>query len=63
MATIETLECELLDVYQTAQILGHAKRGMDKYYIVDQVKPLKQAMQRYTAWLDEQNVKIREAAK
>jgi hypothetical protein len=35
-------------------ILGHSLQGMDVHYIVPNEDTLKQAMDKYTAWLDEQ---------
>jgi hypothetical protein len=35
-------------------ILGHSPEGMDRHYIKPSEETLRQAMARYTAWLDEQ---------
>jgi integrase len=35
-------------------ILGHALQGMDKYYIRPSDEDLRQAMDQYTKWLDDQ---------
>jgi intergrase/recombinase len=35
-------------------ILGHSLEGMDRHYIKPSEETLRQAMARYTAWLDEQ---------
>jgi hypothetical protein len=34
-------------------ILGHSLQGMDAHYIVPDDDTLRQAMERYTAWLDD----------
>jgi hypothetical protein len=35
-------------------ILGHSLKGMDVYYLKPTDEDLKEAMDRYTAWLDEE---------
>lgn len=35
-------------------ILGHSLEGMDRHYIKPSEESLREAMARYTAWLDEQ---------
>jgi len=35
-------------------ILGHSLRGMDTHYMVPSESDLKQNMDRYTSWLDNQ---------
>ena len=35
-------------------ILGHSLQGMDAYYIVPTDESLTKAMDKYTAWLDDQ---------
>jgi len=35
-------------------ILGHSKKGMDAHYLFVSDESLRQGMDQYTAWLDEQ---------
>jgi hypothetical protein len=42
-------------------ILGHALTGMDRYYLAVDDESLKQAMELYTEWLDEQLEAARQA--
>ena len=35
-------------------ILGHSKKGMDAHYLFVSDESLRQAMDQYTAWFDEQ---------
>jgi len=35
-------------------ILGHSLEGMDRHYIKPSEETLRQAMARYTVWMDEQ---------
>ena len=37
-------------------IIGHSMQGMDAHYIVPSEAMLTQAMDKYTRWLDDQNV-------
>ena len=46
------LEAGVDETYRD-ELLGHAKEGMDKHYIVIGGPILKKAMQEYTAWLDD----------
>lgn len=39
-------------------ILGHSLQGMDRYYIRPSEEDLKQAMDQYTMWLDDQINKV-----
>ena len=39
-------------------ILGHALQGMDRYYISPDEGTLKDAMRKYTRWLDDQIAQV-----
>ncbi len=47
------VDAEVDEVYRD-MLLGHSKQGMDKYYLQVKEKTLKEAMQKYTTWLDNQ---------
>ena len=57
------LEAKVDKTYRD-KILGHSMQGMDVYYIKNRIKDktLKEAMDIYTKWLDEEIDKARKGA-
>jgi integrase len=58
--TVKTnmVEAGVPEIYRDI-LLGHSKKGMDHHYIQPKPKILKEAMQKYTTWLDNEIAKCK----